>query len=188
MKATIASLMLVIALCGVGFAEDGAPPAEGPGRHMPCPCAEGARGHGFRMGPGEHGRGMGPMGPGMWWKNSELLRKVGVSDEQVQKIEKIFRDHRMQLIDLHAALEKQEVLLEPLVGAEQPDESQVIAQIDRVAQARADLEKSNAQMLLAVRRVLTIEQWKKLHDLRNEAPFHHGGPQMEPPAGQPRGE
>jgi hypothetical protein len=93
------------------------------------------------------------------------MRKIGVSDEQVQKIEKIFQDHRLNLIDLHAVLEKQEAILEPLVEADQPDESQVIAQIDKVAQARANLEKSNAQMLLAIRRVLTIEQWKKLRDL-----------------------
>jgi Spy/CpxP family protein refolding chaperone len=109
-------------------------------------------------------------GPGKWWKDSELMRKIGVSDEQVQKIEKIFQDHRLQLIDLHAALEKQEAILEPLIEADQPDEAQVIAQIDRVAQARANLEKSNAQMLLAIRRVLTVDQWKKLRDLPGIAP------------------
>jgi antitoxin component HigA of HigAB toxin-antitoxin module len=103
--------------------------------------------------------------PGKWWKDSELMRKIGVSDEQVQKIEKIFQDHRLNLIDLHAALEKQEAILEPLIEADQPDEAQVISQIDKVAQARANLEKSNAQMLLAIRRVLTVEQWKKLRDL-----------------------
>jgi Spy/CpxP family protein refolding chaperone len=109
------------------------------------------------------------------------MQKIGVSDEQVQKIEKIFQDHRLQLIDLHAALEKQEAILEPLVEADQPDEAQVVAQIDKVAQARANLEKSNAQMLLAIRRVLTLDQWKKLRDLPGVAPFH-AGPQFRPPA------
>ena len=102
------------------------------------------------------------------------MRKIGVSDEQVQRIEKIFQDHRLQLIDLHAALEKQEAILEPLVEADQPEEAQVIAQIDKVAQARANLEKSNAQMLLAIRRVLTVDQWKKLRDLPGVATFHAG--------------
>jgi Spy/CpxP family protein refolding chaperone len=105
--------------------------------------------------------GMG-MGMGKWWNNSELVKSLGLSDAQVQQIEKVFQDHRTRLIDLRAALEKQEATLEPLVEAERPDEAQVTAQIDKVAQARANLEKSNAQMLLAIRRVLTVDQWKQL--------------------------
>jgi Spy/CpxP family protein refolding chaperone len=115
------------------------------------------------------------------------MRKIGVSDEQVEKIEKIFQDHRLQLIDLHAALEKQEAILEPLIEAGQPDESQVVAQIDNVAQARANLEKSNTLMLLAIRRVLTVEQWKKLRDLRGIGKFHARS-RFGPPAPRPRGE
>ena len=114
--------------------------------------------------------------PGKWWKNSELMQKLGVSDDQVQKIEKIFQDHRLQLIDLHAALEKQEAMLEPLIEADQPNETQVVAAIEKVAQARANLEKSNAQMLLAVRRVLTVDQWKKLRTQPAVANFMYFSP------------
>jgi Spy/CpxP family protein refolding chaperone len=131
---------------------------------------------------------MGFRGPGKWWKDSELMRKLGVSDEQVQKIEKIFQGHRLELIDLHAALEKQEAILDPLIEADQPDESQVIAQIDKVAQARANLEKSNAQMLLAIRRVLTVDQWKKLRDQPGIDTIRTGRrfePLAPPPPGPP---
>jgi Spy/CpxP family protein refolding chaperone len=108
------------------------------------------------------------------------MKRIGVSDDQVAKIEKIFQDHRLQLIDLHADLEKQEAMLEPLVEADQPQESQVVAQIDKVAQARANLEKSDAVMLLAIRRVLTVDQWKKLRDMPG-VNMHHFGPEMKPP-------
>jgi Spy/CpxP family protein refolding chaperone len=115
------------------------------------------------------------VGPGRkWWKDSDLMKKIGVSDAQIQKIEKIFQDHRLELIDLHAALDKQEAILEPMVEADQPEEAQVIAQIDKVAQARANLEKSDAQMLLAIRRVLTVDQWKKLRELPGVDTFHAG--------------
>jgi Spy/CpxP family protein refolding chaperone len=124
--------------------------------------------------------------PGQWWKNSDLLKEIGVNADQVQKIEKIFQDHQIQLIDFRAALEKQEAILRPLMEADQPDESQVIAQIDKVAQARATLEKSNVEMLFATRRVLTNEQWKKLRDLLRNAPLR-AQPGFEPPAGPSRG-
>jgi Spy/CpxP family protein refolding chaperone len=131
---------------------------------------------------------MGFRGPGKWWKDSALMSKIGVSDEQIERIEKIFQNHRLELIDLHAALEKQEAILDPLIEADQPDESQVIAQIDKVAQARANLEKSNAQMLLAIRRVLSVDQWKKLRDLPGIATTRTGRrfePLAPPPPGPP---
>jgi Spy/CpxP family protein refolding chaperone len=77
-------------------------------------------------------------------------------------MDNIFQQSRLTLIDLHAAVEKQETILEPLVSADQPNEAQILAQIDKVAQARAELEKTNARMLLGLRGVLTADQWKKL--------------------------
>ena len=61
--------------------------------------------------------------------------------------------------------------MEPLVAADPPDENKLIAQIDRVAQARAELEKANARMLLGIRRQLTHDQWLKL---KAERPPMHG--------------
>jgi periplasmic protein CpxP/Spy len=71
-------------------------------------------------------------------------------------MEKIFQTHRMALIDLHAALQKEELQLEPLIESDQPDEAKVSAQIDRVANARAALEKSNAMMFLGIRKRLPL--------------------------------
>jgi Spy/CpxP family protein refolding chaperone len=62
----------------------------------------------------------------------------------------------------NAVVQKEEAIMEPLVSAEQPDEAKIVAQIDKVAQARAELEKANARILLGIRRVLTPEQWNKL--------------------------
>jgi Spy/CpxP family protein refolding chaperone len=191
MKTPVASLALLIVFCGMAIAQEPPPPAEGPTT--------------IQAGPPMEGRVIlrGPRGPalrasvGKWWKDSVLMKKIGVSDEQVQRIEKIFQDHRLELIDLHAALDKQEAILEPLVEADQPEEAQVIAQIDKVAQARANLEKSNAQMLLAIRRVLTVDQWKKLRDMPGVTTIH-AGPEVRvygpgpsgplPPAMPPPGE
>jgi Spy/CpxP family protein refolding chaperone len=116
--------------------------------------------------------GMGPMGK--WWKNSQMVQKLGLNDAQVQQIEKIFQDHRLQLIDLQANLQKQEAILQPLVEADRPDESQVSTQIDKVAQARANLEKSHALMLLAIRKVLTVDQWKTLEAQHGPGMMHEG--------------
>ncbi|MDR3764135.1 MAG: Spy/CpxP family protein refolding chaperone [Acidobacteriota bacterium] len=103
--------------------------------------------------------------PGRWWKNAEVVKTLGLGDEQVQKIEKIFSESRLKLVDAHANLQKEEFKLEPLLDADTPDEAAVLAAIDRITAARAVVEKANAQMGFAIRRVLTPEQWKKLRAL-----------------------
>jgi Spy/CpxP family protein refolding chaperone len=107
-------------------------------------------------------------GPGLgaWWKNSEVVSKLQLSDEQVKQIAKTFLDHRLNLIDLRADLDKQELRLQPLLDDDQPDESKVGAQIDLITAARGRLEKENAMMMLDIRRLLSVDQWKKLKSLQ----------------------
>ncbi len=100
--------------------------------------------------------------PGRWWNNPEMAQKIGLTTDQQKKMDDIFQQSRLRLIDLNASLQKEEAVMEPLVSADQPDEAKVLSQIDRVAQARAELEKANARMLLGIRRVLNPDQWKKL--------------------------
>jgi periplasmic protein CpxP/Spy len=127
-----------------------------------------------RRPPMEHAFRMGPRG--RWWDNPEIAQKVGLSADQQKKMDDIFQQSRLKLIDEHAAVEKEETILEPLLSAEQPDESRILAQIDKVAQSRAELEKANARMLLGLRGVLTTTQWKTLQTLRQESREDRRGP------------
>jgi Spy/CpxP family protein refolding chaperone len=113
--------------------------------------------------PMEHAFRMGPRG--RWWNNTEVAQKLGLSADQQKKMDDIFLQSRLKLIDQHAAVEKEEAILEPLLSAEQPDEARILSQIDKVAQARAELEKANARMLLGLRGALTTAQWKTLQTL-----------------------
>jgi protein CpxP len=105
---------------------------------------------------------------GRWWDNPRLAQEIGLADDQKHKMDDIFQQHRLRLIDLNASLQKQEAIMQPLVEADQADETKILAQIDAVAQARAELEKANARMLFDLRKVLTPDQWKKLQALRAE--------------------
>jgi periplasmic protein CpxP/Spy len=119
--------------------------------------------------PMERGFHAGP--PGRWWMDPMLVQKLGLTADQQKRIDALFQQHRLKLIDLSAGVQKEEAMLEPLLEADRPEESQVLAQIDRIAQARAELEKANARMLLGFRGVLTLDQWKKL---QAERPPRHG--------------
>ena len=58
--------------------------------------------------------------------------------------------------------------MQPMLAANPPDTNKILAQIDHTAQARAELEKANAKMLLGIRNVLTPDQWTKLQAERQE--------------------
>ncbi len=124
---------------------------------------------------------------GRWWNDPRVAQQLNLTDQQKHQMDDIFLQHRLRLIDLNANLEKQETLLRPMIEADQPDEAKILAQIDSVAQARADLEKANARMLFDLRKTLTPEQWQKLKALRQEhreagmmrrGPGERGGPGM----------
>jgi periplasmic protein CpxP/Spy len=117
------------------------------------------------------------LGPrGRWWNNPEFVQKLGLNPDQQKKMEAVFEQSRPSLMDLSATVRKEEMAMEPLLAADQPDEGKILGQIDRLAQARAELEKANARMLLGLRRVLTTEQWKTLQADEPHGHFPRFGP------------
>jgi Spy/CpxP family protein refolding chaperone len=156
-------------------------------------------------------RAFGPQGKGgHWWNNPATIEKLKLTDAQRKQMDEILQKHRETLVDLRGNLEKAELVMEPLMREDQPNEAKILAQIDKVAQARAELEKANARFLLGLRGKLTPEQWKLLqaeranrHEERRgwepggpgrggrepggQKPEGQGGPQMMPPPPGPQG-
>ena len=107
---------------------------------------------------------------GTWWRDARWITTLDLTSDQQKKMDDAFRQNRIKLIDLTATLEKAELMLEPLVEKVQPaDEAKILAQIDAVANSRAELEKANARLLLSIRETLTQDQWDKLP--KNKSPF-----------------
>lgn len=147
---------------------------------------------GFGRGFGDHRppmeQALGPRGDhGHWWNNPAMIEKLKLTDEQRKSMDAILLDHREKLIDLHATLQKAELSMDPLISADQPNEQEILAQIDKVAMARAELEKANARFLLAIRAKLTAEQWKMLQADRKDRMQRRGdwGPGRGGRMGQP---
>lgn len=159
--------------------------AQGPDQAGPADdavmIAQGPGGMGPMGGPGMAGHRppmerafAGPGFEGRWWNNPRVIEKLKLTDDQRKQFDKILLDHRENLIDLRANLEKAELSLQPLMQDDNPNEGAILGQIDKVAQARAELEKANARYLLALRSKLTPDQWKQVQEFRHD----HGGMQM----------
>jgi TonB family protein len=123
--------------------------------------------------PGQRGGGRGaPAGTatapavtapsGAWWTNAALVQRLGLTEDQKAKIEAAYENHRLQIISATAALEREEAQLAKLLESEPLDRNAVLAQIDRVNQARGELERNNSLMSLEMRGVMTRAQWVQL--------------------------
>lgn len=143
-----------------------APPDQGPGPHAEHP--PGPRPPGPPPpGPTDRSIHVGP--PGRWWTDPRLVQLLQLTSEQQKGMDKVFDRNRAKLIELNNALRREEAALKPLVAADSVDEPRILAQIDRVAEARAELEKANGRMLIELRKILVPDQWRRLQadDPRN---------------------
>ncbi len=79
----------------------------------------------MNQGPGGWGEGMRSgfrFGPsGIWWHNPDLIQKLTLTPDQQKRMDDILQQSRLQLIDLRANVEKQELLMEPMLAANPPD-------------------------------------------------------------------
>jgi Spy/CpxP family protein refolding chaperone len=146
---TLSALGFALLATPLVFAQPGAPAA-----------------HSFKgmqaMHGGMEGGGMGIVPPGTWWKNPETITSLTLTADQQKKLDDVFLQSRIGLIHLHASLEEEQLKLEPLLNSNPPDQVKTLAEISKIADLRADLEKADAKMLLSLRGVLTADQWTKL--------------------------
>ncbi len=103
---------------------------------------------------------------GKWWRNPDVVSKLALSDAQVNQLNQVFYNHKLKLIDYGADMEKQDLKLQTMLDADQPDEAQVNSQVDQVLSARGKLEREFTAMNLDLRKQLSLEQWRQLKTMR----------------------
>lgn len=107
--------------------------------------------------------------PGRWWDDRGFARTLGLDSGQQHRMDDVFNANKPALVALFKSLRHEESQLEKLTRARNPDEQQIFAQIDRVTQARGEVEKATAHYLLAIRKEMTDEQVSRLDDHRPPA-------------------
>jgi Spy/CpxP family protein refolding chaperone len=105
--------------------------------------------------------------PGLWWKNDEFRKQLGLSDPQVQQIDKIYKDARGPQEGRMAELNRLEHELSVLIKKNDPIEK-VTIKVDQVESMRAAMNKGRTLMLYEMRRVMTDSQRLRFDELHAE--------------------
>lgn len=108
---------------------------------------------------------------GKWWQNERFRTELGLTPEQSARLETIFQKTQPTLRQQMQALDRAEMEFDRLV--ETGDDASVLAYVETVESARAEVNKTRTVMLLRMRRSLTADQWAKFTALADQ---RRGGP------------
>ncbi len=142
----------------------------------------------MQMGPGM-GMGMGrvrgmairmegedDMGLGRAIHDPKLREQLGITPEQVTKIQQEMLGFQKAEIMARADVEVKRLELHSLLEAETPDRAAIDKSLRAANEAQFTVEKAAIDHQLAVRELLTPEQRQKLEKMREEGPRHFAGP------------
>lgn len=108
--------------------------------------------------------------PGRWWSDAAFAASLHLRPDQQSRMNKVFAENRDAFFARYDDLKQRENELEALTRTTPISEPAIFAGIDKVASARATLEKANAHMQLQLRMQLTQDQVKMLDEHRPGPP------------------
>lgn len=136
------------------------------------PAVAGAHRHGD--GPPDRGTDMrhhGSYHSGIW-RNVAAVDTLGLSDQQLQQLKEADFSHREKRLALQAQLETLRLKMDKGFGADRPDEEALLLIASQIADLQGQVFILKIESRLAMERVLTVEQRKKLN---GKYPWQHGG-------------
>jgi Spy/CpxP family protein refolding chaperone len=104
--------------------------------------------------------------PGRWWAEPQVVERLNLSDEQQETIRDLVYDHARRMIDLKADVERAGLDLAESVKRDDFDPAAVRKAHAAFQSARSKLENERFEMLLAVRGVLSAEQWASIQEMQ----------------------
>jgi Spy/CpxP family protein refolding chaperone len=118
-----------------------------------------------------------------WWKDEPYQRHLGLTSDQVTRLEAIWQAALPELRKGRDDLDRQEAELSRLIEMN-ADETVVTHQLDKVEATRSRLNKGRTLLLLHHRQLLTPEQRVKLKTMRDRDRERAGAPPPANPGGQ----
>jgi Spy/CpxP family protein refolding chaperone len=104
--------------------------------------------------------------PGRWWDDKHFAKTLHLRPAQQKRMDAIFEENRSTLVSRYQALQQEESKMEALSHGQTLDEATLFTQIDRVSQARTDLEKATTHYMLQVRKEMDADQIARLDKYR----------------------
>ncbi len=101
-----------------------------------------------------------------WWRDPEVINELRLTDAQRKQLEQVSVNMKLTLIGSVATAASALVKGESALNGDQLDEATYNQQVTAAADAASKLVKDLGGTMLAMRKILTAEQWRKLETMR----------------------
>src|SRR5687768_1694768 len=100
---------------------------------------------------------------GRWWQSDRFKKELGLTQEQITRIEGIYQGALPLLRAQKEAFDRREEKLSKVIADPKSDEASVVQASDRLEAARNEMGRTRTLMFFRIRRVLSDEQLVKLN-------------------------
>ncbi len=105
---------------------------------------------------------------GHLWKNKQLVKELGLSEKQVDKLKSVSLDTDRKMIKLRADTEMKELDLRELLDSDSPNEAKAVGLIKEIMRIKTDQKIMKVKQMILVKKTLTKEQMEKLEQKKRE--------------------
>ena len=108
------------------------------------------------------------------WRNPKMVQKLGLTDEQVKGIREADFSHREKHLKLKSQIDGLHLEMEKLFSADSVDEAKVLQLAQKISDLKGKLFVRKIESRLALGKLLTADQLKKLKIFDLHHPATHG--------------
>ena len=149
-----------LALAAVVFAEQDHRGGGGPGQ-----------GGGPGGGPGEgHGGGLSAL-----LDNDEVVKKLGLTEEQVKAVQEAGYEHQKVMVSLRADAELAQLDVKKLMDQDAPNTEAVMKALDTAGRLQTELRKEGVRNQLKIREIIGTDAAKQLKQIMRNRMDRQGG-------------
>ncbi len=183
----VSALSIALLLSGESFAEKKGKPGSGSSmveRHRPGPPSEFHAGGGRGPGPEGHRPGFqGFGGPGMhggFINHPEVQKRLGLTEEQVEKLQSNRRELEKRRIKTEADIEIARIEMEELLKGKEIDKAAINKHVDALGDLHKQQIRGMVDNILAVHEILDGTQLEKVQGFMDRVRGHRGGDPFGP--------
>jgi Spy/CpxP family protein refolding chaperone len=108
------------------------------------------------------------------WQNPKMVQKLGLTDEQVKGLREADFAHREKRLKLKSQIDGLHLEMEKLFSADSVDQAKVLQVAQKISELKGKLFVRKIESRLALGKLLTADQLKKLKRFDLHHPAKHG--------------
>jgi Spy/CpxP family protein refolding chaperone len=109
------------------------------------------------------------MPSGKWWKDPDIAKELNLTSADVKALDKLFVKSRRQMIDLKNRVEKEQFEYQNLMESKTLDEPAVNRQMQKLEQARSELNEERSRFVVEVRKILGHDRFQRLQQIYSQS-------------------